>query len=389
MEPARRLEDIAPFKVMELLARANELAASGHDVIHLEVGEPDFDTPAPIVEAARRGLNAGATRYTDARGNIELRQAISNHYRQRMSVDVDVERIFITAGASGGLLLLTALLMNPGENLLMADPGYPCNRHFLQSFGAEGLLVPVSAQDNYQLSAAAVEQYWNENTKGVLAASPANPTGSVLSRQDAISLADVVDRRGGIFLVDEIYQGLVYENESTDTVLKVVDDAVIINSFSKYFGMTGWRLGWVVIPEQLERDLEKLAQNLFICPSAIAQAAASAAFTPAAIEIMEAQREEFVRRRNFLVPALQQLGFDLPGTPAGAYYVYCGLPEGIEDAETFCWRLLEEEHVAITPGTDFGFFEADRRVRISYARDVSQLEEAVERIRQALEVIKS
>ena len=327
VQAAKRLEQIAPFRVMELLAKANELAARGFDVIHLEVGEPDFDTPSPIVEAAAEGLREGATRYTDARGNLALREAIVRHYLQKFSITIEPEQIFVTAGASGGLLLLTALLVNPGDNLLMADPGYPCNRHFLQSFGAEGLLVPVGAEHNYQLDADLAREYWNANTRGILAASPANPTGSVLSPTDAAALADVTREKEGFFLVDEIYQGLVYENECSDTVLKVAPDAVVVNSFSKYFGMTGWRLGWVVIPRDLNRELEKLAQNLFICPSSIAQRAALAAFEPASLAIMESQRQEFARRRNYLVPALKELGFEISATPAGAFYVYCGLPD--------------------------------------------------------------
>ena len=369
---------------MELLSRANELAMAGHDVIHLEVGEPDFDTPAPIINSAQYGLSLGVTKYTDARGNLELRQAISNHYANQFNIEVGTDRIFVTAGASGGLLLLIGLLVNAGENLLMADPGYPCNRHFLASFGAEGRLVPVSAVDNYQLTPQAVKECWNPKTRGVLLASPANPAGSVMGLEDLQVLYDVVRDRDGVFLVDEIYQGLSYENVPVCTALSVADDLFVVNSFSKYFGMTGWRLGWVVVSEAFSRDLEKLAQNLFICPSAIAQHAALAAFSTKAIEIMEFQRNGFARRRDFLVPALRELGFDIPLDPAGAFYVYCGLPDSVEDSESFCHHLLETEFVAITPGTDFGFYEADRKVRISYARDIAQLEEAVIRIERAL-----
>ena len=384
MKAAGRLADIAPFRVMELLARANELAGQGHDVIHLEVGEPDFDTPEPIVKAAQRALSAGATRYTDARGNESLRSEIARHYADRFGVEVPAHRIFVTAGASGGLLLLTALMLNAGDNLLMTDPGYPCNRHFLTSFGAEGMLVPVTAEDNYQLTPAHVESHWDEHTRGALVASPANPTGSVLTTAEAEGLAEAVRDRNGFLIADEIYQGLVYENCQAETLLRAADDVFVINSFSKYFGMTGWRLGWVIVPGELSRELEKLAQNLFICPSAIAQAAAMAAFEPEATKIMESQRAEFEKRRDYLVPALRELGFDVPLMPEGAFYVYAGLPDGVEDSESFCRRLLEEEYVAITPGTDFGFFRADRMIRISYARNVDQLAEAVARIGRAL-----
>ena len=389
LQVARRLEQIQPFRVMELLARANELAAAGHDVIHLEVGEPDFETPAPVVVAARHALDRGETKYTEARGNLALREAIAEYYRSQLNVTVAPERVFVTAGASGGLLLLTALLTNPGDNLLMADPGYPCNRHFLSSFDAEGLLVPVAAEDNYQLTPAHLESFWNDRTRGALVASPANPTGAVLSQAEYLALADAIRARQGIFLVDEIYQGLVYEEQQTATVLKVADDAFVVNSFSKYFGMTGWRLGWLVVPEAVTRDLEKLAQNLFICPSAIAQAAAMAAFSEDALKVMEAQRSEFEARRDFLVPALRSLGFSIPRIPAGAFYVYAGLPAGQEDAESFCSDLLEEEFVAITPGTDFGFHDAWHQVRISYARDIHQLEQAMTRLGRFLEQRKA
>lgn len=382
---ANRLSEIAPFRVMELLARANELAADGHDVIHLEVGEPDFETPEPIVSAGILALQNGVTRYSDARGTPALRQQIASFYELSLGVSVSPDRIFVTAGASGGLLLLCALLMNPGENLLMTDPGYPCNRHFLASFNAEGLLVPVTAEQNYQLTPELIDAYWNAQSRGVLVASPANPTGSVLGRDDIRALSAKVLSLGGFLMVDEIYQGLAYGPiDLATSVLQIEPEAIVINSFSKYFGMTGWRLGWIVVPSALTTPLEKLAQNLFICPSAIAQEAALAAFRPKSIEIMEAQKAEFLRRRNFLVPALRALGFDIPLMPAGAFYVYAGLPENIEDAESFCKNLLEDEYVAITPGTDFGFHRADRFVRISYARELAQLEEAVRRIRRAL-----
>ena len=384
MKVAKRLRKIAPFRVMELLGRANELASLGYDVIHLEVGEPDFDTPAPILAAGMRAISEGKTRYTDARGTPELRQVISGFYKSTLGIEVKTERIFVTAGASGGLLMLSALLLDPGENLLMPDPGYPCNRHFLSSFNAEGLLVPVDADQNYQLTPSLVDEYWTKTTRGILVASPANPTGSILSQNAISELGKVVRKKDGIMIVDEIYQGLVYENCASGSAIAQVPEAIVINSFSKYFGMTGWRLGWVVVPEEIATDLEKLAQNLFICPSSIAQEAALSAFDPESIATMESQKDEFAARRNYLVPALKQLGFDIPLMPAGAFYVYAGLPDKAPDAEKFCHRLLESYFVAVTPGTDFGFHKADRSIRISYARDLSQLKDAVYRIREML-----
>lgn len=384
LKVAKRLSKIAPFRVMELLARANELASLGHDVIHLEVGEPDFDTPAPIVAAGVRAISEGKTRYTDARGTPQLRQTISEFYKFSLGIDVRANQIFVTAGASGGLLMLSALLLNPGENLLMPDPGYPCNRHFLSSFNAEGLLVPVDATQNYQLTPSLVEEYWTPATRGILVASPSNPTGSILGQKAVIELGKVVRDKDGVMIVDEIYQGLVYENEATGSALAQVPDVIVINSFSKYFGMTGWRLGWVVVPEAIAKDLEKLAQNLFICPSSIAQEAALSAFDPESIATMEAQKEEFAARRDYLVPALRALGFEIPLMPAGAFYVYAGLPDEAPNAEQFCHLLLENHFVAVTPGTDFGFHNADRFIRLSYARNLSQLKEAVYRIGKLL-----
>ena len=385
MKVAQKLSQIAPFKVMELLARANELAGQGHDVIHLEVGEPDFPTPSPILEAGHAALTAGKTKYTDARGLIELRQAVCAHYWQRFNVDVASERVFITAGASGGLLLLTAALLNGGDNLLMTDPGYPCNRHFLTAFGAEGRLVPVGPGQNYQITPDLIERYWNENTRGVLLASPANPTGSVISSEEMREISKVVNQRQGLVIVDEIYQGLLYDNLSPSSVLQVDDDALVINSFSKYFGMTGWRLGWIVVPESIAGDVEKLAQNLFICPSTIAQHAALAAFDEAALVEMESYRQAFEERRDYLVPAISAMGFKVHAMPKGAFYVYAELPDRESESESFCQRLLEEQYVAITPGTDFGFQGAKRHVRISYARAMPQLMEAVKRIGSMLQ----
>lgn len=369
---------------MKLLARANELQAAGHDVLQLHVGEPDFPTPAPIVAAAEQALRRGETKYTDARGIPLLREAIAAHYETRFGVRVSPSRIFVTAGASGGLLLLTALLLNPGENLLMTDPGYPCNRHLLTSFGAEAVLVPVDCHDGFQLGPRHVDDYWNENSRGLLLASPANPTGAVLGPDEFAALGEAVDTRGGVIIADEIYQGLTYEEDAACTILDRCPGAFVVNSFSKYFGMTGWRLGWVVVPDAVTTELEKLAQNLFICPSAIAQFAAVTAFEKVSLDIMENNREELRRRRDFLVPELKGLGFDLGLTPAGAFYVYAGLPDACPDAEVYCTRVLEERFVAMTPGTDFGRYRADRHLRLSYARDIDVLQKAVERIAGSL-----
>ena len=382
-EYATRLESISAFKAMEVLARANELQQSGMDVIHLEVGEPDFPTPAPIVEAAHAALQQGFTKYTPAQGIKPLRVAIAQHYRDCYGIEVDHRRIFVTAGGSGALLLATALTLNPGEGMMMTDPGYPCNRHFVTSFSGEAQLVPVGPADNYQLSAELVAKHWQENTSGVLLASPANPTGAILEPGALAEIAAIVRQREGFLLVDEIYHGLQYGAATVASALEF--DAIVVNSFSKYFGMTGWRLGWLVVPENAIESVEKLAQNLFICPTSISQHAALAAFEPESRVIMEQQRSAFEERRNIMVAGLRKLDFGVPEMPGGAFYVYAKLPDSmLLDSEAFCMQLLEGYGVAATPGTDFGFFEADRHVRFSYANNVQALEKALARIEQAL-----
>ena len=381
---AERLQEIQPFKVMKLLARANQLQAEGHHVVHMEVGEPDFPTPQPIVEAGIAALQGGKTKYTPAQGIPALREAISRHYEVEYGVQVGPGRIFITAGGSGALLLASALLLNPGEGLLMSDPGYPCNRHFLKAFCGEGQLVPVTAADDYQLTAQLVSDHWLPSSRGVLLASPANPTGAIIDPMALAAIAKLVQQRRGHLLVDEIYHGLTYDDSRPSTVLATDPEAFVLNSFSKYFGMTGWRLGWLIVPDSAVNDIEKLAQNLFICPSSIAQEAALAAFSAPAREIMEQQREAFLARRNFLVPALRELGFGVPVMPQGAFYVYATLPPGFTDSERFCDTLLERYHLAVTPGTDFGFHLANQHVRFSYAQGLDVLAEGVDRLRRAL-----
>jgi aspartate/methionine/tyrosine aminotransferase len=381
---ARRLKEIQPFKVMKLLARANELAGMGHDVVHMEVGEPDFPTPAPIVRAGMAALSSGMTRYTAAQGIRQLREAIAAHYARCYGLEVAPERIFVTAGGSGALLMVSALLLDPGDGMLMTDPGYPCNRHFVKAFNGDGQLVPVTPDDGYQLSRQLIERAWLPTTRGVLLASPANPTGAVVTRRDMEAISRAVRSRSGHLVVDEIYHGLIYSPETARSILEVDSSAFVVNSFSKYFGMTGWRLGWLVVPPEAVAEVEKLAQNLFICASSIAQQAALAAFEAESLEIMERQREEFRARRDFLVPALREIGFGVPRMPEGAFYVYARIPEGLGPGEALCERLLEEHFVAVTPGTDFGFYLAEEHVRFSYAQNLDVLREGIDRIAGAV-----
>jgi len=377
---AERLQQIAPFHVMEMIKRAGEMEQAGRSVIYMCIGEPDFAPAQPVLDAAQRALNGGAAmRYTAALGLQPLREAISAHYRDAFGVDVPAARIVITAGASGALLLACAALVERDAEVLMPDPSYPCNRHFITAFNGRPVLIPSGPADRFQLSAAMVAANWNDQTRGVLLASPSNPTGTSMTRDQLAQTIAAVRERGGFSLVDEIYQGLTYDDQPF-TALSLDDDVVVINSFSKYFNMTGWRLGWLVVPPALIPEIEKLAQNFYICPSSMAQHAALACFTPEALAIAEQRRQEMRRRRDYLVPALQGLGFDIPVPPDGAFYVYADCSRLTDDAMQFCRDVLEHSGVALTPGVDFGEVGAKRFIRVSYATSMPKLEEAISRL---------
>ena len=381
---AQRLDKIAPFRVMELLERARALEAEGHDVVHFEVGEPDFPTAAPIAEAGVAAIVGEQTKYTEALGIPELRQSIASYYGA-MGVQVAWERIVITAGASGGLVLLNALLLNSADQLLLTDPGYPCNEVFAALVNAEPVRVVVPASDKFQLSADIVQEHWGPRTRGLLLASPANPTGVVQDLDALGGVCAAVRRLGGFVILDEIYQGLTYDPQPQyRTGLEVDPEIFVLNSFSKYFGMTGWRLGWMVVPGDAVEPVARLAQNLFISPSAIAQQAAMAAFSPAAMAIHESRRVEFSKRRDRLAAGLQNLGFRIPVLPLGAFYLYVDIASTGMDSEAFCWQLINEFHVAVTPGIDFGDHLADRYVRFAYTTDMASIELGLERIAAAL-----
>ena len=377
--PAARLAEIAPFHVVELLTRARQLEAEGRDIIHMEVGEPDFPTPAPIAAAAIAAIESGKTLYTQALGLPELRQAIADFYRQRYGVSVAANRIAITNGASGALNLAFACLADPGSEWLLADPGYPCNRHILRTYEGRPLSIPVGPESNFQPTPELLRQHWTERTAGLLVASPANPTGTLLTPDEIGALATVCREKNGHFLVDEIYQGLTYESEMA-TACAAGDDIWVINSFSKYFQMTGWRLGWMVIPEAYVRDVEKLAQNLVLCPSTPAQHAALAAFEPATIAILEARRKEFRKRRDFLSLALENIGFRVTARPEGAFYLYCDCSALSDDSFVLARELLEKAGVAATPGLDFGSNQPEKHIRFAYTTGIDRLAEALERL---------
>lgn len=381
MKSASRLADIAPFHVMELLTRAKQLEAEGRDIIHMEVGEPDFPTPAPIVEAAQRAISGGRMFYTPALGLPELREAISDFYMRRYGIAVPAARIVVTAGASGALTLALACLVEPGSEWLLTDPGYPCNRHFIRAFEGIPVPIPVDADSNFQPTPNHLLRYWSDSTSGALFASPANPTGTMLSAAEIEALVQTVRQKGGQLIIDEIYHGLTYEGDAP-TALAAGDDIFVIQSFSKYFQMTGWRLGWMVVPERHVRDIEKLAQNLFISPSTPAQYAALAAFSPQTIAILEERRQEFRRRRDYLAPALTKLGFRLTAQPQGAFYIYADCSDLTDDSDRFARELLETAGVAVTPGLDFGSYAPKQHLRFAYTTGIERLREAVARIRK-------
>ena len=376
MHTARRAAEIEPFEVMDVLSRAQALERAGRRVVHMEIGEPDFTAPGPVVEAGIRALREGRTAYTATLGLRPLREAISAHYQRRFSASIDPERIAITAGASGGLLTIAALYVDAGDEILVPDPGYPGYRHFVRAFEGVAKILPVSAQSGFQPTLEMVRAAWGPRTKGLLLGSPSNPTGTLVSREALLAIAQFIAERGGVLIVDEIYQGLVYGMEPW-TAFGLPGEVVLVNSFSKYFCMTGWRLGWVVLPPRAVREFEKLAQHLFISAPAAAQHAAVAAFSAESISILEQRRSEFARRRDFLVPALARTGLSIPAEPHGAFYVFadCG-----GDARRFARELLEKEAVAATPGLDFGGNGTDRFVRFAYTRSMEDLEEAATRI---------
>jgi len=385
---ARRMSDIQPFHVMELLRRARELEAAGRDIIHMEVGEPDFPTPQPVIEAANRFIAGGDVHYTSGLGLPRLREAISDFYRTRFNAEVSPERIIITAGASGALMLALAATTDPGDEWLLPDPGYPSNRHLIRAFEGVATGLPVDATTRYQPTPDQTDAVWNARTRGLMVATPSNPTGTVLTSTELLALHRSTTAHGGLLLVDEIYQGLTYGIESETALsqgeLATADNVFVVNSFSKYFGMTGWRLGWLVAPQAYVREIEKLAQHFFISPSTPAQHAALAAFEPATLEILEARRLEFGHRRDALVPALRELGFKIATEPQGAFYIYADVSGLAPDSEQLARRLIEEAGVAATPGLDFGHHLPRQHLRIAYTTRSERLLEAVARMRTVL-----
>ncbi len=380
---AQRMDSIAPFYVMELLEEAQKLEAAGKKIVHMEVGEPAFSLPQKITEATTAALALGKSGYTSACGLTELREGIVRYYRDNYSVDVSPQRIIVTPGSSGALQLVIAAAVNAGEEVIMPDPTYPCNRHFVLAFGGVPKNIPVGSETGYQLTADDISNAWGEKTKAVMVASPSNPTGTLIEKEELAKIYQVVEERGGLLIVDEIYQKLLYQVEGY-SALSVSDNLVVINSFSKYFGMTGLRVGWLVAPEKMIDPLVRLAQNLFISPPTPSQYAALAAIEPECIAFFEQQRQEFARRRDFLYPALLELGFQIPVMPEGAFYIYADCSRFSTDSYRFCHEILQKTGVAITPGKDFGFYKAENHVRFAYTRDMESIVEGVKKLKEYL-----
>ncbi len=396
MHISSRAQNIEPFYVMEVAKAASALAAqvahTDAPMVFLNIGEPDFTAPPLVQAAAEKAIRDGVTQYTAATGLPALRKRISAWYGSRFGVDVAADRIVVTAGASAALHLACMALVEPGDEVLMPDPSYPCNRHFVSAAEGKAVLLETSAEERFQLSAAKVESAWSPRTRGVLLASPSNPTGTSIHPDELRRIHAVVQAKGGITLIDEIYLALSHDDQFGHTALAIDDKIISINSFSKYFNMTGWRLGWMVVPPKLVPVIERLAQNLFICPSTIAQHAALACFEPESIALYEARRAEFKARRDYFIPALRELGFGVPVEPDGAFYVWADCSElcaklGLKSSWEFAFEVMNRAHVAITPGRDFGTAQTAQFVRFSTASSLKQLETAVQRLRAMLSTV--
>ncbi|MFV2057777.1 MAG: aminotransferase class I/II-fold pyridoxal phosphate-dependent enzyme [Thiohalomonadales bacterium] len=380
---ADRLKLIRPFYAMAMLDQAKRLEAQGKHIIHMEVGEPDFVTAAPIIAAATQALQEGRVHYTAATGLPALRESIASHYQHRYLKAVLPGQVMISTGASGALILALAAILNPGDEVLMADPGYPCNKNFVQLFAAKAVEIAVGEPQNFQLCIDSVQRHWTEKTKLVMLASPSNPTGTVISPQALNKIAAWVEAQGAWLVVDEIYHGLVYDT-SLETAALTNAHTIVVNSFSKYYGMTGWRLGWLVAHENIIDKIDVLAQNMFLAPPTVAQYAALACFSEASQQILQQRCAIFQQRRDYLHAELQSLGFDMYASPAGAFYLYVGCEKFSKDSMAFCQALLQEAGVATTPGADFGDYQADRHLRFAYTTTMNELEQAVDRLQKYL-----
>lgn len=380
---AHRMQGISSFYVMELLQRAKQLEKQGVDIIHMEIGEPDFFTPPAILAAGKQCLDIGEVKYTAAAGLPELRKAVADYYRQAYGVKLDPRRVFITPGASGAFLLAFGISLNPGESVMMSDPCYPCNDNFVRLFNGETQFINVGPNTAYQLNADLISQNWRETTKGVLVASPSNPTGTLIDNLELQKTIKKTEILGGCFYADEIYHGLVYGRQ-VHTALSYSDEVFVINSFSKFFGMTGWRVGWLVVPEGFIEAAEKLAQTIFIATSTHSQYAALASFSADNLAELHRRRDEFKQRRDFLYENLLRLGFKIACKPEGAFYVYADCSAFTQDSFQFALDLLEVEGVAVTPGKDFGYNRPEQHIRFAYTASIARMATALTRLERFL-----
>ncbi len=379
----KRMQHFSPFYVMELLEKAQQLEASGRDIIHMEVGEPDFSTPERVVKVAQDQLLIGNVKYTAAAGLPQLRNEIAKFYQKNHQLEINPERIFVTPGASGAFILALAATINPQDKIMMADPCYPCNANFVHFFGATPQTVKVTAETAFQLSSRLIADNADQSLKGVIVASPSNPTGTVVESSELAAMINQVNAMDCHFFSDEIYHGLVYA-EKAETALKFSDNVFVINSFSKYFLMTGWRIGWLVVPEEYIGAVEKLAQNLFISTATLSQYAALEALSDKTRVELEQIVQKFRQRRDFLYHQLLALGFKVPLFPKGAFYIYADCSAFSNDSYAFAYRLLENTGVAMTPGKDFGNNEPNRYIRFAYTSSIAKMSAAIERLEKYL-----
>lgn len=385
-----RASEVEPFRAMVFGERATQLQHEGVDVIRLSLGEPDFGAPEAVRRAMASLMDGRDLPYTAALGLMELREEISGFYRDRHGVDVDPGRIVITTGGSAGLLLSAAATLDPGDECIIADPSYPCNRELVKTFGATVVNVPTDAASRYHLTVPGVEAAWTERTKAVMITTPSNPTGTCMPFGQLRDVCALARARGAWRIVDETYLDLGdldADGNPIKSVLACDDGAITINSFSKYFGMTGWRLGWMVVPESMVPAVDKLATNYLLCAPTPVQYAALACFTPETYEVCEARKREFLARRKIVMDGLDRIGLPLPARPDGAFYAYFDVSSTGLDAWTFCERALDEAHVALTPGRDFGPATADTHVRLSYAASREALEEALRRLERFVKAL--
>jgi len=381
LSPAKRMGNIEPFHVMNILSKARALEKKGRSIIHMEIGEPDFVTSQSIIDAGVQSLTEGKTHYTPAVGLLELREAIANYYLTEFDASVSPNRIVITPGASGALQLILGTLLNSGDEVLMPEPGYPCNRHMVRLFDGVVKGIEVTAEDDFLLTIDTLKQHWTDKTRALMLASPSNPTGRLTPLTDMQAMLNVAENNNAALIVDEIYQGLVYDHASETALSIDSENLFVVNSFSKYFGMTGWRLGWLVAPESYVPVLDRLAQNIFLAAPTTAQYAAIKAFEPFSIEVLKQRRDEFKKRRDYLYQALADLGFILASKPDGAFYIYADISPFSNDSFEFAEKLLEEAGVAVTPGKDFGSEHAKQFVRFAYTTNIAELKEGVGRIK--------